>query len=115
MKPRWILNDPSPGGLPRVGTTVIAKWWPGRYYLVSTIRMDGSSAERRLIQSLKTGVSFGEVGPQPDTFVTQIFKCDKHGMVKSFESPLLERHYSTLQEAEFGHQEAVAEFIRSKR
>ena len=72
--------------------------------------MDGSSPERRLIHSLKTGASFHDVGPQPDTFVTQIFRCDRHGTVTSFENPLLERQYSTLQEAEAGHHKEVAEF-----
>jgi hypothetical protein len=103
------MSDPSPK-LPGVGRTVIAKWWPGKFYLVSTICMDGSSLEQRLIKSLQTKIPLNEVGPQPDKFLTQVFKCNKYGMVKSFDNPLLECEYTTIEAAKEGHQKAVEKF-----
>jgi hypothetical protein len=111
MRPRWISNDPSPDP-PRIALTVIAQWWPGRYLLVSTIRLSGDFPEARLLSSLETGISYKEAPPKAESFVTQVVRCDRCGVAMSWDDPLFEREYSTRHEAEIGHQQAVAQFTK---
>jgi hypothetical protein len=42
MRARWVFNELTPE-LPGVGMTTVASWWPGKYWLVSTIQLDESS------------------------------------------------------------------------
>jgi hypothetical protein len=42
MRARWVFQDLTPE-LPAVGMATVARWWPGKYYLVSTIQLDESS------------------------------------------------------------------------
>jgi len=106
MRARRVLHvGSSRVGL--VGQTIVAHWWPGKYYFVSTIQIDSSSASSRLTRSLKTGVDYMDVKPEPDVFVTNIFKCDKNGRVKPGDSPLYEQEYSDLNQAKLGHKEIV--------
>ena len=94
MRARWILDDSSPD-TGRIGTTIIAKWWPGRYLLVSTVRLDSE------ISSIF----------KPDLpFLTQVVRCDEYGHAPSWDNALFKREYATLAEAEIGHREAVARF-----
>jgi hypothetical protein len=106
MRARWVLRNPS-SKLPGVGTAIVASWWPGTCYLVSTIQLDSSSPLARLTQTLKSGERYEDVRPGPDVFATQVFKCDSNGWVKSFDTPLYEREYVALAEATAGHDEAV--------
>jgi len=106
MRARWVLHDES-AKLPTVGRTIVAAWLPTRYYLVSTIQIDPSSPLMRLTRSIETGERYEEVGRGPEVFVTQVFKCDKHGWVKDFDNPLHEREYPDMALAKVGHKETV--------
>jgi hypothetical protein len=109
MRARWIDDDPKPKE-PRVATTVIAKWRPGVYYLVSTVRLDGSSHLARLISTMETGASFDCAPNRPEKFVTQVVRCSRFGIAKSWDHPLHEEEYETLDEARRGHKKALAMF-----
>ena|SRR2546423_6922868 len=106
MRARWVDDDPVPR-LPRIGTTVIARWRPGLYYLVSTIKLDDTSQMQRLIRSLDRGGPFGSAPPSPNCFVTHVVRCDKHGIAKSWDEPLVEIEWETVEEATEGHKRAV--------
>jgi len=96
MRPRWIDDDPQPELL-RIGTTVIAKWRPWVYYLVSTVHYETDP----------------EWGSRVEGFITQVVRCNKDGVPRSDDSwkrPLFGREYRTKQEARLGHQQAVALF-----
>ena len=106
MRARWVCPNPSPE-LPIVGQAIVAYWWPGKYYIVSTIQLDSSSPLSRLTRSLETGVAYEEVTPGPDVYVTQVFKCDKNGWTKSIDNLLYEREYPDLTQAISGHNDTV--------
>lgn len=106
MRARWVLHRPSPEP-PVVGQAIVARWWPGRYYLVSTIEMDQSSPLAKLTQSLIYGRAYGEALQEPSIFVTQVFKCDQDGLVRSFDNPFYEREYTDLSQAQTGHRETL--------
>jgi hypothetical protein len=44
MKARWVFNDLIPE-LPGVGMATVASWYPGKYWLVSTVQLDESSVK----------------------------------------------------------------------
>jgi hypothetical protein len=104
MRARWVLNDPSPEE-PHVGWAIVASWWPTLYHAVSTIRMDPVSPLRRLTRSLTTGKYSSD--PLAEEFVTQVFRCNRDGYIRSFDHPLYEREYSELEQAKLGHKEVV--------
>lgn len=111
MRARWVKRHPSPD-LPIVAQAWVASLWPWRFYFVSTIQLQEDSSNplgklTRRVRSLKTGVSYNEVPPEPDKFFTHIYRCDKYLLVKSLDDPLFEREYSNLSEAQIGHNEAV--------
>jgi hypothetical protein len=106
MRPRWVSRNPRPE-LPVVGQALVASFCPWRFYLVSTIRLDPSDPLAKLSRSLELGINYNKVPAGPDEYVTQIFRCNKHMITKSFDDPLFERHYSTLSQAFIGHNEAV--------
>lgn len=104
MKARWVSRNPA-AEPPIVGQAIIAEWWPRSYFCVSTIQMDRDSLLGKLTRSLRTGRYSDD--PLPEEFVTQVFKCDGHGVVKSFDDPLYERTYKDLPTAKTGHEETV--------
>ena len=108
MKARWVLHNPQPE-LPVIGQCIVASWWPGRFYLVSTIKMDGTSALERLTESIKTLRDFKDVIRGSGGFVTQIFHCDRQGFVREidFDRPLYFKSYPTLEDAKAGHKAAT--------
>ncbi len=105
MRARWVSHNPSPK-LPIVAQTIMAHWWPWKYYFVSTIWMDPSEPLAHLTQSLKTGGDYKNVTPGPDVYVTQVFKCNKDGWPKSMDY-VYDREYSNLTQAKLGHEETV--------
>jgi hypothetical protein len=109
MKARWISENPEPPG--GIGCAVVASWIPGRFHKISTIEFDGSSAMEKLTESLQLGKKT-ERGKR--FFKTQIAKCDKHGFVGNWESPVYEREYETLEGAKEGHRIIVALFGAGK-
>jgi hypothetical protein len=106
MRTRWINHTPSPE-LPNVGRTVIATYWPGQYYLVSTTQVDSSTPLRKFQRSVALKVAFEDVPHEPDIYLTRIFECDRQGSRKASEVPLYEREYSTFLKALNGHNETV--------
>lgn len=113
MRARWVSQRPSPV-IPIVGQAIIASFFPGRFFCVSTIQLDASSPLSKLTRSIKLKVPYNDIPPEPDDFVTQIFRCDKHGWVKSVEHPLFEKNYSNLLQARDGHNEAVVLLSQGK-
>jgi hypothetical protein len=113
MRARWVSHNPSPE-LPIVGQTQVASFLPGRFYFVSTIQLDPSSPLSKLTRSLELGIAYNDVPPGPDEFITQVFRCNKDMDVESFDDPLFERKYSTLSQAQIGHNETVDLFSKGK-
>ena|ERR1022692_3065639 len=119
MKARWVLREgPDEFGLgPRahdlatpmsLGSAIVATWWPGRYYRVSTIQLDTSSTAAKAVESLKTGVPLHEIPLKVTGYVTQVAKCDKMGWVGDWiANTLFERTYADAAEAQAGHNEVV--------
>jgi len=108
MHVRWVRRNPSPK-LPLVGQAQVATFLPWRYYVVSTVQIDQSDSMSKITHSLRTGqmgTPLKDLPAGPDVFITQVFKCNKDLMVKSFD-PLFEREYSELSEASKGHDEVV--------
>src|SRR2546428_12410520 len=105
MKARWVVSlNPDPE-LPIIGQDLVASWWPGRYYLVSTIALDPASPMSRLTHTISRGGSFKDAQP-PEKYVTGVFRASKDFVVKSRE-PLYENEYSDLESARNGHAEIV--------
>ena|SRR3990172_5491287 len=72
MSARSIQHLPAPK-FPVLATTIIAKWWPGRYYWVSTICLSAASdsPEMRLARGLGTLSSSREATLIKDRYFTQ--------------------------------------------
>jgi len=104
MRARWIRDETLKS---HIGFTILARWLPGKYYLVSTISCDGNSHLDRLTRSVQTGVPFDMIDSAPPKFVTNIFHCDGHGIVPDISKPLHEAIYTTLEEAHAGHANTV--------
>jgi hypothetical protein len=113
MRARWINHTPSPG-LPVVGRTIIATYWPGQYFIVSTTEVESDTPLRKFQRSVALKVDFENVPNEPDIFMTRIFKCDKQGSHKAAEKPLYEREYPTYLEAMNGHNETVDLFVQDQ-
>jgi hypothetical protein len=109
MKPRWIEDDRKTKG-DRVGYTLIAKWRPWLYYLICTFRVDGKSPMQRLISTINTGLPLDRAPGRADYFATRVVRCDRFGCSAPDAEPLLEREYETIDEARFGHDQAVIMF-----
>ncbi|MGH9932144.1 MAG: hypothetical protein ACREA9_23325 [Pyrinomonadaceae bacterium] len=106
MKARWIAHlNPNPQ-LPIIGQTLVASWWPGRYYFISTIAGDPSSPMSRLTHAIEHGGSSEDAKP-PQTYITGVFRSSKDFIPKSSD-PLYEREYADLESARSGHAEIVS-------
>ncbi len=107
MRARWVSERPNPELPTIVGQAIVASWWPGKYYFVSTIQVPSSSPLALLAQSLINNTPYEEVKPGLDVFITQVFRCDENGWAESFDNPLYEREYVGLAQAKLGHSEVV--------
>jgi len=112
MRARWVREGPP--STSHIGFAVVARWFPGKYYLVSTVCSDGTSPLARLTKSMETGISFNEIASAPPMFVTNIFDCDRHGFARRIDKPLHERVYSTLEDARVGHSQIVDLLVNGK-
>jgi hypothetical protein len=84
MRARWVFRD-EPYDAKNVGTAVIASWFPGRYYKISTI--EGPSSE----------------------YITQVAKCDKMGWVGNWlDNTVYEREYKDRADALRGHEDVLS-------
>ena len=105
MRRRWVCRPPEPE-LPVIGQAIIASWWPWIYYWVSTVEIDQTEPLGRLWRSFETGVYSED--PVPEQFVTQVFRCNRSGWVKDMRTVYYQREYSTLEEAQSGHEEVLS-------
>ena len=103
MQARWVSERAhSP---PVLAATVVASWWPGRYFRVSTVETDLKWRDKMLKLS-------GEKGTPPPRCVTQVFSCrgvwaGYTASTRSLRNPLYEREYAERSDAEEGHREIV--------
>lgn len=111
MRARWSSHLHSVDELPKPAQTVVASWWPGRYYLISTIQLDTADPLAKLTESLETGTKFEDVPDEITGYVTQVFRCTRHLVVKSFDNPLYEQEYDSLQNATRGHEFIVQQLL----
>ena len=103
MRARWVSERIcSP---PVLFATVVASWWPGKFYRVSTVQTD--------IQWRGKMIRLSEgKGTPPPNYLTQVFRCrgvltGYTATVKSLRNPLYEREYVEQNDAEKGHRETV--------
>lgn len=97
---RWIWENPDPA--PRLAHTIIASWWPTRYYMVGTLEHLGAAGDRP-IQKLTRSID----PDQRDEYVVQVFTCNRSGLPKNWERPYYQRSYEGRQEAVEAHREVV--------
>ncbi len=109
MRARWVLDLKSShdDDVPR---TLIASYWPGRYYVVETLFIDTASSNRPL------SVLIRKIDPESakDVYVTQVFNCDASGWPRSNEYVLHYAEYPDRERAIRGHRETV-ELLRKGR
>jgi hypothetical protein len=101
MRARWVQSWDSPK-LPTVASTTVARWLPSSYLSVSTIEVRAKSddAMDAILNRLNPN--------RQDTWVTQVFKCDRNGFARNlYEPPLYSREYSDVDAAKRGHEEIV--------
>jgi len=92
MKARWVYENRE--SVEAIGQAIVASWWPGRFYLVSTIHLE--SKVWKIWSSEETC-----------DYVTQIYKCDKYGIPKDINKYLYKSEYFTPEEALKGHVRGV--------
>lgn len=109
MRARWVSENPSPK-FPVVGEAMVASFWPGKYYLVMTMHVEGNELVERLTQTIETGVPFEEV-TVADYFETSVLRCNWD---LTHSRGVYERRYPNLEEAKLGH-EAIVRLLAQGR
>jgi hypothetical protein len=100
MRARWVQSWDSPKP-PTVASTVVARWLPNSYLSVSTIEVRAKSDDA-------LDAILNKLNPnRQDTWVTQVFRCDRNGFARSLYDPLYSREYSDANSAKRGHEEIV--------
>src|SRR5438874_1738471 len=95
--------------LPEGAKTIVAMWWPGVYYLVSTV---GKKCSPDLAESTEQ-VPGAEAEPQKP-YVTQIFRCYKDGFPKFRDYRFYREEYENLEQAKAGHATIVGKLARGQ-
>jgi hypothetical protein len=100
MRARWVQSWESPTP-PTVAATTVARWLPNSYLSVSTLELRAKSddAMAELLNKLDPN--------RQDTWVTQVFRCDRYGLARNFYDSLYSREYSDVDAAKRGHEEIV--------
>jgi hypothetical protein len=100
MRARWVQSWDSPKP-PTVASTTVARWFPNSYLSVSTIelRVKSDDAIDAILNKLNPN--------RRDTWVTQVFKCDRYRFATNVYDPLYKREYSDVDAAKRGHEEIV--------
>ena len=108
MKARWASNNPSPS-LTIIGETIIAKWWPWKYYKIMTWENDNSSPLALLTKSIEHNIKYEDVISNAVTYVTTIYPCNKSGIINYSKNPapIYQREYDNLQDARNGHENVI--------
>jgi hypothetical protein len=100
MRARWVQNITSLQP-PIVAWTVLARWFPKTYFLVSTLEVRTASSDDPMSTILR------RLNPDvQDTWVTQVFRCSRDGF-RHADKPLYSREYSDEDSAKRGHAEIV--------
>jgi hypothetical protein len=100
MRARWVQSWDSPKP-PTVASTVVARWFPNSYLSVSTIEVRAKSDDA-------LDAILNKLNPnRQDTWVTQVFRCDRSGFARSLYDPLYTREYPDVIAAKRGHEEIV--------
>jgi len=108
MRARWVQNAPSVSP-PTVAWTVVARWLPTIYFLVSTIEVRTATSDDTL------SVLIRKMNPDArDTWVSQVFRCTRDGFGHS-DVPLYSREYADEISARHGHAEIVEALQSGKR
>jgi len=98
---RWTWENPDPA--PRLAHTIIASWWPTRYYVVGTIEHLRATGDAPILK-LTRSIAKGDVR---DEYIVQVFKCNRDGMPRSWDDPYYECSYGNGQQALEAHREVV--------
>jgi hypothetical protein len=112
---RWITNvdlsDPD-----AVGYTIIAGWWPTRYYRVLTTGMKVAGAtEGTALLTRQLHERFpDECGPARDYFVTVVHRTNRYGIPRKSDSDF-EVEFHSREEAVLGHSQVVQALGQGKR
>ena len=106
IQARWTRNLGSleSDGMQR---TVIARWWPSTYYVVSTIEVHIASSEDLLATLIKK-IPGADIR---DKWVTQIFRCDRYGL-SNRDHALYSQECTDLVQAKLSH-ETVVHFLET--
>lgn len=94
-----------------VFSTMVASFWPGKYFLVSTSHVEGNNPLERLTLSMKTGARFEEV-TMADYFSTLVWRSSRDMTLTS--EVLYEQKYPNVEEAKVGHQKIVGELAQGR-
>ena len=108
MKARWVSSNPSPSS-PIIGETIIAKWWPSKYYKIMTWENDNSSPLALLTKSIKLNIKYEDVIPDTVTYITTVYPCNKSGIINysNNSAPIYQKEYTNIQEAKDGHENII--------
>jgi hypothetical protein len=104
MRARWVSERVcSP---PVLFATVVASWWPGRFFRVSTVQTDIQWRDKMIKMAEGKGTE------APPNFLTQVFSCggalaSYTASTNSLRHPRYEREYAEKSEAEKGHRQTV--------
>ena|SRR5215475_4574420 len=104
---RWIWQNRDPA--PQLAQTIIAGWWPGRYYSVLTWESLGATGQEPMEKLLRS------VGARTrDEYLLVVFKVNRHWISKGDE-PLYQFSFQKKQEALDAHREVVRLLASGKR
>jgi hypothetical protein len=99
--PRWISENPDPA--PRLAHTIIASWWPWRYWEVTTIDYMGATGDDPLLKLTRL-----LPGANPrDEYIVQVFKYKRNARITDRYEPWYERRFEDKQQALEHHREVV--------
>jgi hypothetical protein len=116
MLSEGVLHNPSPG-LPSVGYSIVAEWWPTTYHLVITLLFDSASSDRPLavlLRELRNSSPHEDDEPIRDYYETRVFKCDRDGNRKFSEYLWFKKQYADFEQARVGHEEVVQLLMKGK-
>ena len=89
--PRWISENPDPA--PRLAHTIIASWWPWRYWEVTTIAYMGATGDDPLLKLTRL-----LPGANPrDEYIVHVFKYKRNARITDRYEPWYERRFEDKQ------------------
>lgn len=112
MSAKWAKNFFKSPELPIIQQTLISLWLPWKFLLVSTVQLDTPEPSEKLTESMDEDIIYEDISsedvpPETTRYVTQVFHCNRHLKIKSFEEPLFEKQYTDIFQAMEGHDDVV--------